>query len=90
MYGCTFQAVNMPTAVCSAGRAFCELLRDSVAAFEEVYCITYALLDRVWLRRKASYMEFNSVMAEVKACLDKALRKRPKTLQQLRQHLQDS
>lgn len=74
--------------MCCAGKAFCELLRDSDFAFEEVYCSTFALLDAVWLRRKANYMEFNSVMAEVKAQLDKALRRRPASLAQLQQHLQ--
>lgn len=71
----------------SAGRAFCELLRDSEVAFEELYCTAFALLDRVWLQRKASYMEFNSVMADVKSHLDRALRRRPKTLAELQQRL---
>jgi hypothetical protein len=73
--------------LCFAGKAFCELLHDSDFAFEEVYCTTFALLDAVWLRRKASYMEFNSVMTEVKGHLDKALRRRPATLAQLQQYL---
>jgi engulfment and cell motility protein 2 len=76
--------------VCPAGRAFCELLRDSEVAFEEVYCASFALLDRVWLARGASYMEFNAVMAEVKGHLDRALRRRPKSLAELREHLTSS
>jgi hypothetical protein len=76
--------------LCCAGRAFCELLRDSEVAFEELYCSTFALLDRVWLRRQASYMEFNSVMGEVKGLLDKALRRRPKTLAELLERLSSS
>lgn len=64
------------------------MLRESDVAFEEVYCACFALLDRVWLQRRASYMEFNSVMQEVKGCLDKALRRRPKTLAELKSHLQ--
>lgn len=73
-----------------AGKAFCALLHDSDVAFDEVYCSCFALLDRVWLQRGASYMEFNSVMQEVKAQLDKALRRRPKTLTELQQHLHSS
>jgi len=73
-----------------AGKAFCALLHDSDVAFEELYCSCFALLDRIWLQRRASYMEFNSVMQEVKAQLDKALRRRPKTLTELRQHLHSS
>lgn len=76
--------------MCPAGRAFCELLRDSEAAFEELYCATFALLDRVWLARGASYMEFNAVMAEVKGHLDRALRRRPKSLAELQEHLASS
>jgi hypothetical protein len=72
----------------AAGKAFCELLREHDDAFEEVYCSTFALLDRVWLQRNATYMEFNTVMKEVKAQLDKALRRRPKNLAELQQHLQ--
>lgn len=55
-----------------------------------MYCATFALLDAVWLRRKASYMEFNSVMTEVKGQLDKALRRRPASLAQLQQYLHSS
>lgn len=69
------------------GAAFCELLRESDAAFEEVYCAAFALLDRLWLARKATYMEFGLVMKDVKAALKDALARRPKSLAQLRQHL---
>jgi hypothetical protein len=70
-----------------AGRAFCTLLAESDTAFEEVYCAAFALLDRVWLVRGASYMQFNAVLKEVRGLLEAALQARPKSMQQLRQRL---
>eukprot|EP00882_Tetradesmus_deserticola_P010077 GHRQ01010647.1.p1 GENE.GHRQ01010647.1~~GHRQ01010647.1.p1 ORF type:complete len:282 (+),score=135.86 GHRQ01010647.1:467-1312(+) len=70
---------KLPTT--AAGRAFCALLAESDAAFEEVYCIAFALLDRVWLARKASYMQFNAVLKEVRGQLEVALQARPKSIQ---------
>lgn len=70
-----------------AGRAFCALLAESDTAFEEVYCAAFALLDRVWLARKASYMQFNAVLKEVRAQLEAALQARPRSIQQLQQRL---
>jgi hypothetical protein len=62
------------------GRAFCALLQDSDAAFEELYCAAFALLDELWLAQGASYMEFNQVMGAVKQRVDAALRARPKSV----------
>uniref|UniRef100_A0A383WJC3 ELMO domain-containing protein n=1 Tax=Tetradesmus obliquus TaxID=3088 RepID=A0A383WJC3_TETOB len=76
---------KLPTT--AAGRAFCALLAESDTAFEEVYCAAFALLDRVWLARKASYMQFNAVLKEVRAQLEAALQARPRNIQQLQQRL---
>lgn len=72
---------------CSAGRAFCQLLRESDAAFEEVYCVMFAVLDEVWLEQKASYMQFNAVLKEVRGRLDAALQTKPQSIQQLKQRV---
>lgn len=34
---------------------------DGTTAFAEVYCLSFQLLDHVWLQSNASYMEFNQV-----------------------------
>lgn len=68
-----------------AGRAFCQLLKDSDVAFEEVYCVAYALLDKVWLEQKATYMQFNAVLKEVRSRMEAALQARPQSIQQLKQ-----
>lgn len=70
-----------------AGRAFCELLHESDTAFEEVYCIAFTLLDKEWLEQRASYMQFNAVLKEVRAKVDAALQARPKSIQQFRHQL---
>lgn len=66
-----------------AGRAFVPLMSQSDTAFEEIYCFAFAVLDNVWLDRKASYMEFNAVMKDVKTQLEKALASHPASIQQL-------
>eukprot|EP00878_Enallax_costatus_P022372 GHUV01023730.1.p1 GENE.GHUV01023730.1~~GHUV01023730.1.p1 ORF type:complete len:100 (+),score=33.33 GHUV01023730.1:332-631(+) len=71
----------------AAGRAFCQLLTESDVAFEEVYCVMFALLDHVWVQRKASYMEFGAVLKQVRDKLDAALQSKPQSIRQLKQHL---
>jgi len=67
--------------VTPAARGFVGLMQqEGDVAFEELYCTAFCLLDQVWLEQKASYMEFNQVMKAVKARLDQALRRQPKTV----------
>jgi hypothetical protein len=54
-------------------RGFVGLLSSESAAFEEVYCAAFELLDRVWLERGATYMEFNAVLKEVRERVARAL-----------------
>ncbi|KAF8071076.1 elmoA [Scenedesmus sp. PABB004] len=70
-----------------AGRAFCALLCESDAAFEEVYCAAFAALDAAWLAAGASYMQFNAVLRDVRAALTDALLARPRSLEALRASL---
>ena len=41
-----------------------EILFDSPYALEEIYCITFQLLDRVWDEMGAGYMDFPKVIQE--------------------------
>ena len=57
-------------------RAFTHLLAHPDAddtLFDEVYCAAFQLLDRIWLREGATYMEFNGVMGQMKAELRQVL-----------------
>lgn len=71
----------------AAGRGFLGLLAAHSSAFEEVYCAAFDLLDRVWLDKKASYMEFNQVLKEVKERVAQALAARPADVDSLRRGL---
>eukprot|EP00803_Ostreobium_quekettii_P004452 evm.model.scf_599.3 EVM.evm.TU.scf_599.3 scf_599:15611-20872(+) len=71
----------------SSGRGFLKLLDTSENAFEEVYVVTFELLDATWLEMKASYMEFPTVMARVRRQLEEALSKNPADVQELRRLL---
>lgn len=53
-----------------AGRAFVRLLPESPALFDDLYCVTYEMLDARWLEMKASYMEFNVVLQATKSELE--------------------
>lgn len=43
-------------------KGFLKLLDVSDSAFEELYCCTFELLDKIWLEMHASYMQFPEVM----------------------------
>jgi hypothetical protein len=60
----------------AAGIGFLGLLEVHENALEHIFVETFTLLDEVWVLRGASYMEFNSVMAEVKLRVSKALSRR--------------
>ncbi|PSC74667.1 ELMO domain-containing C-like [Micractinium conductrix] len=46
---------------------------DSCRQFEELFELTFRLLDQVWLERKAGYMQFPAVMSEVRERVERAL-----------------
>lgn len=43
-------------------KGFLKLLDASDSAFEELYCCTFELLDKIWLEMNASYMQFPEVI----------------------------
>lgn len=68
----------------AAGRGFLGLVSVHSSAFEEVYCAAFDVLDRVWLERGATYMEFNQVLKEVRERVRKALAAQPADVEALR------
>eukprot|EP01094_Clydonella_sp_ATCC50884_P003111 TRINITY_DN1239_c0_g2_i2.p1 TRINITY_DN1239_c0_g2~~TRINITY_DN1239_c0_g2_i2.p1 ORF type:complete len:763 (+),score=221.94 TRINITY_DN1239_c0_g2_i2:184-2472(+) len=66
-----------------------EILFDSVDAFDEIYCIVFQLLNRVWDEMGAGYMDFPKVLNEVKDRSTAALG-RVTTLAALRRELSKS
>jgi ELMO domain-containing protein len=70
-----------------AGRHFIDMLDENDHAFEEVYVASFEVLDRIWLDRAASYMEFPAVMTETMAVLKQAMLQCPQTIADLREGL---
>ncbi|XP_020263107.1 ELMO domain-containing protein A-like isoform X2 [Asparagus officinalis] len=55
------------------GAVFLKLLSENERAFDVLYCITFKLMDHLWLEMRASYMEFNSVMKAARRQLEREL-----------------
>ncbi|RLN00987.1 ELMO domain-containing protein A-like [Panicum miliaceum] len=56
-----------------AGVHFVQLLEDDEAAFDNLFCVAFQVLDAQWLARRASYMEFNEVLKSTRVQLEKEL-----------------
>jgi hypothetical protein len=56
------------------------VLFDHPAAFEEMYCATFGVLDRMWDEMNASYMDFPKVIAAVKKQIESLLDVNPVSL----------
>lgn len=54
-------------------------------AYLEMYCTIFELLDKKWRQINATYMQFSSVIIEVKQAVLEALLIRPRTVQEFRQ-----
>ncbi|CAL5098509.1 unnamed protein product [Urochloa decumbens] len=65
-----FAAGKMST---KAGVHFVQLLEDDEAAFDNLFCVAFQVLDAQWLARKASYMEFNEILKSTRVQLEKEL-----------------
>jgi len=44
-----------------------------LCAWEEMYCYIFAVLDRLWMRQRATYLEFNSVLAKTREYIERLL-----------------
>ncbi|KAG2622798.1 ELMO domain-containing protein C-like [Panicum virgatum] len=56
-----------------AGVHFVQLLEDDEAAFDNLFCVAFQVLDAQWLARRASYMQFNEVLKSTRVQLEKEL-----------------
>ena len=71
----------------AAGRGFAGLTAADDRAFEELFVATFEILDREWLRQRASYMQFNTVIKAVRGRVVQALGSQPKSINELRQQM---
>uniref|UniRef100_A0A7N0TIN7 ELMO domain-containing protein n=1 Tax=Kalanchoe fedtschenkoi TaxID=63787 RepID=A0A7N0TIN7_KALFE len=56
-----------------AGAAFMKFLSENDSAFDLLYCITFKLMDHLWLDMRATYMDFNTVMKSTRRQLEREL-----------------
>ncbi|KAA3473155.1 ELMO domain-containing protein A-like isoform X3 [Gossypium australe] len=56
-----------------AGRRFLELLAEDEMAFDDLYCVTFRMMDAQWLVKRASYMEFNEILKSTRTRLEHEL-----------------
>mmetsp|Transcript_14562 Transcript_14562/g.41483 ORF Transcript_14562/g.41483 Transcript_14562/m.41483 type:complete len:292 (+) Transcript_14562:129-1004(+) len=68
----------LPPPSTTAGKMFLKLLdvesKRADHAFEEIFCETFELLDKIWLEEKADYMQFPAVMKKVEEKLPALLK----------------
>ncbi|TVU27177.1 hypothetical protein EJB05_29764 [Eragrostis curvula] len=64
------QSGNMST---KAALHFVRLLEEDDAAFDNLFCVAFQMLDAHWLERRASYMEFNEVLKSTRVQLEQEL-----------------
>ncbi|KAK6120730.1 hypothetical protein DH2020_045527 [Rehmannia glutinosa] len=55
------------------GATFLKFLAENESAFDLLYCITFKLMDHLWLSMHASYMDFNAVMKATRRQLESEL-----------------
>ncbi|XP_020690203.1 ELMO domain-containing protein A isoform X1 [Dendrobium catenatum] len=52
---------------------FIQMLAEDEWAFDLLYCVAFMVMDKQWLERNASYMEFNEVLRSTRVQLEKEL-----------------
>ncbi|THU48387.1 hypothetical protein C4D60_Mb09t25690 [Musa balbisiana] len=52
---------------------FIQMLSEDEWAFDLLYCVAFMVMDKQWLERNASYMEFNEVLKSTRAQLEREL-----------------
>ncbi|CAK9325643.1 unnamed protein product [Citrullus colocynthis] len=52
---------------------FLQMLSENEWAFDLLYCVAFVVMDKQWLERNATYMEFNDVLKSTRAQLEKEL-----------------
>lgn len=81
------RASSWKTPSSKVGRNFLNILDENESAFEEVYVASFEVLDRIWLERAASYMEFPTVLNDTMSAVKEALLQSPLTIADLRESL---
>ncbi|XP_030542079.1 ELMO domain-containing protein A isoform X3 [Rhodamnia argentea] len=52
---------------------FLQMLSEDQWAFDLLYCVAFMIMDKQWLERNATYMEFNDVLKSTRAQLEREL-----------------
>ncbi|KAK6281796.1 PREDICTED: ELMO domain-containing protein C isoform X1 [Theobroma cacao] len=52
---------------------FLQMLSENEWAFDLLYCVAFMVMDKQWLERNATYMEFNDVLKSTRAQLEREL-----------------
>ncbi|KAF8040892.1 hypothetical protein BT93_B2956 [Corymbia citriodora subsp. variegata] len=52
---------------------FLQMLSENQWAFDLLYCVAFMIMDKQWLERNATYMEFNDVLKSTRAQLEREL-----------------
>lgn len=52
---------------------FLQMLSENEWAFDLLYCVAFVVMDKQWLERSATYMEFNDVLKSTRVQLEKEL-----------------
>ncbi|ONK77252.1 uncharacterized protein A4U43_C02F4640 [Asparagus officinalis] len=52
---------------------FVQMLSEDEWAFDLLYCVAFMVMDKLWLDKNASYMEFNEVLRLARAQLEREL-----------------
>ncbi|CAH2065849.1 unnamed protein product [Thlaspi arvense] len=52
---------------------FLQMLSENEWAFDLLYCVAFAVMDKQWLEKNATYMEFNDVLRSTRGQLEREL-----------------
>ncbi|XAR64400.1 hypothetical protein NMG60_11024719 [Bertholletia excelsa] len=52
---------------------FLQILSENEWAFDLLYCVAFVIMDKQWLEKSATYMEFNDVLRSTRTQLEKEL-----------------
>ncbi|KNA24664.1 hypothetical protein SOVF_013520 isoform A [Spinacia oleracea] len=74
----TFMLIQMLDLDAPKGRTFVravflQMLSDNEWAFDLLYCVAFVVMDKQWLEKNATYMEFNDILKSTRAQLEKEL-----------------
>ncbi|CAI9775299.1 unnamed protein product [Fraxinus pennsylvanica] len=52
---------------------FLKMLSENEWAFDLLYCVAFLIMDKLWLEKNATYMEFNEILKSARSQLEKEL-----------------